>query len=231
MSEHAITYRFDFQDGHSRHVTLPFEESRLQLPISLRRHPDWTELGYHQCPHCPLDPARTTHCPVAIQIDELVEECADLTSYDSVRVTVCSPERTVSHNTSIQRGLSSVMGLILALSGCPHTEFLKPMARFHLPFACEHETLYRAASMYLLGQYFRDQDGKPADLELTGLAEKYHNLETLNRAMAERIKNAGSGDAPVNAVVMLDMLAKVMPCSIEESLKEIRHLFQAYLDD
>ena len=37
----------------------------------------------------------------------------------------------------------------MALSGCPVLEQLKPMARFHLPFASVEETIYRAASMYL----------------------------------------------------------------------------------
>ena len=34
----------------------------------------------------------------------------------------------------------------------------------------------------------------------------------------------------VNAVVILDVFAKALPYTIEESLQEIRHLFDVYLD-
>jgi hypothetical protein len=45
----------------------------------------------------------------------------------------------------------------VATSGCRYTAYFKPMARFHLPFANEEETAYRAISMYLLSQRFLNE--------------------------------------------------------------------------
>jgi len=61
------------------------------------------------------------------------------------------------------------MGLVIATSGCPHTLFLKPMARFHLPLASVTETIYRASAMYLTAQYFLKQDGKEVDFSLNNI--------------------------------------------------------------
>jgi len=44
--------------------------------------------------------------------------------------------------------------------------------------------------------------------------------------MARRIRRASEQDATVNAVVLLDLLAKNLPYSIDESLEEIRYLFE-----
>jgi hypothetical protein len=121
------------------------------------------------------------------------------------------------------------MGLVMATSGCPHTAFFKPMARFHLPLASEEETVYRATSMYLLAQYFLKKEGQNADLELKGLREIYHNMHTVNTAIAERLRGASETDSTVNAIVLLDMYALTLPYVIDESLEEIRHLFRPFL--
>lgn len=76
----------------------------------------------------------------------------------------------------MQRGLSSLLGLILATRDCTYTRYFRPMARFHLPLASEEETIYRAASMYLLAQYLRANDGKQVDINLTRSAEIYKLL-------------------------------------------------------
>lgn len=70
---------------------------------------------------------------------------------------------------SLQEGLQGIFGLIMATSGCPHMDFLKPMARFHMPFSSSIETMVRTTSLYLLKQYFNLKDGKPADFLLKGL--------------------------------------------------------------
>ena len=129
-----------------------------------------------------------------------------------------------------QQAVSSLMGLVVATSGCPHTAFFKPMARFHLPLANTEETIYRASSMYLLAQYFLKKAGKDPDMELEGLKEIYRDLETLNTYMAERIRAAISKDAAVNAIVILDFFAKDFSFAIEDQLEEIQHLFALYLD-
>jgi hypothetical protein len=137
-------------------------------------------------------------------------------------------ERTISGNTTVQRALSSILGLIMATSTCPHTEFLRPMAHFHLPLATPDETIYRTTSMFLLAQYFLHKDGLDATLELDKLTEKYQQLQAVNRSLARRFKAAISEDATVNAIILLDLLSKSVTWSIEDGLEELRYLFKTY---
>jgi hypothetical protein len=123
------------------------------------------------------------------------------------------------------------MGLVIATSGCPYTVYLKPMARFHLPLAGEEETIYRAASMYLLAQYFRRGAGMPEDGSLAGLKQIYRDLQVVNTAMAERLRAVAEQDSAVNALVLLDLFAKTVPYSIEDFLADVRYLFEPYLSD
>jgi hypothetical protein len=104
------------------------------------------------------------------------------------------------------------------------------MARFHLPFASIEETVYRAASMYLLAQYFLRKQRQEADLELEGLAKIYYNIQLINEAMAERLRAISDRDSAANALILLDIYAKTLPYAIEDSLDGIRYLFAPYLN-
>jgi hypothetical protein len=230
MNTFDIRYCFRFPDGRQENYDLKLDAVTLDLlcerPELL---PPWTSLDFHRCPNCPLPSQTHPHCPSAAGLVELVTGCSKLPSYDELHVDVITPERTVSKKTSAQRGLSSLMGLIMATSGCPHTSFFKPMARFHLPLASEEETIYRASSMYLLAQYFAHRQGLDADLELKGLKKIYENIQTINRAMSERLRAASKEDSSVNALIILDILAKTLPYAIKDSLEEIRYLFKPFL--
>lgn len=220
-----IEYRFCFSDGHETGFLIELEEP---LPLA-SESPAWTRLGFHRCGHCPLEEAATPHCPLAQALAGPVTRLSDVLSYDEVAVEVITPERRILSHTSAQTGISAMMGLLIATSGCPHMAFFQPMARFHLPFATEEETLYRAASMYLLGQYFRRQAGQPAELGFDGLLELYRNVEAVNRAMANRLRAASQQDGTVNALVLLDMYAKSLPFAVEDALQELKPLYSAYL--
>ena len=190
--------------------------------------PFWAKLDYHQCPNCPLSVADERYCPLCFRLVPIVDRLGDILSYDTVLLEVETPERTISQSTSMQRALGSMMGLIIAVSGCPHASYFKPMARFHLPLATEEETVYRAVSMYMLAQYFLQKSGTPYDEGLNRLKEIYSNIHQMNIAIVKRLKAAVTGDSSVNAVIMLDMYTKCVPYIIDESLEEIRYLFQDY---
>ena len=230
MGELSFLYRFRLADGRRHDIELPVDAATLEaLPNPAEEPPDWTRLGFHQCTNCPLTSQDRPHCPLAARLSRLMPLFEGLHSHDEVDVEAVTAERTVVKHTTAQRALSSIMGLIIATSACPHTVFLKPMARFHLPLSSEEETVYRASSMYLLAQYFRARQGVAADFELLGLKRAYDALHQINLGMASRLRAVFSRDAAVNAVVLLDLLTKAMPYSIEESLEEIRHLFLSYL--
>ncbi len=190
--------------------------------------PEWTRLDVAQCPDCPCHVETTPCCPPALSLADLVQRCAPVLSYVEVEVEVETPARTVTKKTSAQKALSSLFGLIMATSGCPRMRFLRPLARFHLPFSEREETVYRVAGAYLLAQYFRhNRDGTPLDLELHGLRKAYKHIETVNLAMATRLRTVSKGDATINAVVHLDYFAKELHFAIEEHLEELAYLFAA----
>lgn len=225
-----IRYCFDLDVRRREVFNLELDAETLELISDPGDEvPAWTKLEFHQCSHCPLNASVRPLCPVAMSLSNVIERFEHVNSYDEIHLEVETEERKVSQTTTAQRGISSLLGLLFAASGCPHTNFMKPMARFHLPLATEDETIYRATGMYLLAKYFIQTSGKPADLELDGLMKIYDNLHTLNIYMADRVRSATKADSSTNAVVLLDMLTHLVPIVIEDQLEEVRHLFTAYV--
>jgi hypothetical protein len=221
-----ISYRFIFPNNREELIEVKIDKQSMEsLPETSGEPPDWCRLDFHQCPNCPLRITEQTFCPLATRLVKLTAACQNALSYDEVKMEVTTPERMVAKNTTAQRGVSSLMGLVMATSGCPHMSFLKPMARYHLPFATQEETIFRVVSTYLLEQYFRHKQSQETDLELEHLKKIYSEIRIINMAMSSRLRAIGIQDSAVNAVVLLDIFAKMLPYSIEDSLEEIRYLF------
>lgn len=229
--DHVIRYEIVLHDGTARLVEVRLDPDDLSLRAPLPDdRPDWTRLDFHQCPHCPLDPESSPHCPAAVALAPLVPLFDDFMSHDRCGVTVRTEQRTVvDPDVSVQHALGSLMGLVMAGSGCPYTAGLRPMARFHLPLASPEETIYRATSMYLLAQYFREDAGLKADWSLDGLSALYSNLQVVNRHLSRRLGSVVSTDSSVNAVISLDVFAAFLPMMIEDSLSELRPVFREWL--
>ncbi len=230
MTHLIQTYRFDLPDASERVFELKLDRDTAQLVSQPPGEPPaWTALAFNQCSGCPLEASKVSHCPAAVQLAGVIDGFADLVSYDKVRVTVESEERSVVATLSAQQGLASLIGLIMASSGCPRTAVFRPMARFHLPFSTESETAYRVAAMYLLAQHFIARDGGTPDLALDHLESVYRGLHAVNRGMAQRIRAASRQDAIVNAIVLLDVFTSLVPSAIHEILDEIKPAFAALL--
>jgi hypothetical protein len=228
---YRLRYRLCLNDGREYTFDLALDASTLQLlDAEPPKSAHWTALGFNQCEHCKLDPDTCRDCPLALSIAGVVERCGDLPSHEPVRLIVEMPARTIQSETTAQRGIGSLIGLLAATSGCPYTRYFRPMACFHLPVATEQETIYRATSMYLLAQYFSHRAGRGADLDLEGLGKIYRDMQVVNKGMARRLRAAAEQDSAVNAIILLDVFAKAMSGTLEESLAEIRPLFSGYGD-
>lgn len=228
----SYAYHFEFDDGRKEEFEINLDALTLTpLDPGPPVLPEWTRTGFKQCTGCPLDPIRRPYCPLAVRIAPVVEHMSDVASIDHMKVTVIIDERSVTRSASAQEGLSSLMGIIVATSGCPVTAFFKPMARFHLPFANMEETYYRAASMYMLGQHYRWQRGLSADLDMIGLRRFYAGVAHVNKGMADRIRANKREDGAVNAIVLLDMFARGMPTEVDSTLKHLAPLFEPYLTE
>lgn len=229
-SKVALTYRFTFPDSQERVFELEMDRDTAELsPPRLPNPPPWTALTFNQCTGCPFNATQTPHCPAALHMSGVIDGFTDLVSYDKVRVSVESEERQVVATLPAQQALASLMGLIMASSGCPNTAVFRPMARFHLPFSSESETAYRVASMYLLTQHYAAREGRSADLALDNLERVYRGVHAVNRGMATRLRAASRQDAIVNAVVLLDVYSSLVPAAIHDILEEIKPAFAALL--
>ncbi len=232
MTLFSVQYRFRTKNDAREIFQLEFDPESLELkgniPDAL---PAWTRLDFYQCPKCPLTPRTHPDCPMAANLVKIVQSFDSLKSFDQMEVKVITPERRITRDTSAQKAISSMMGLVMAASGCPGTAFFKPMARFHLPMANEKETIFRAASMYMLAQYFLKNEGRPADFELKGLRKIYHRLQVINSYIAKRLREATRTDSSINAVILLDIYAQTLSMAIDKSLAEIRYMFEPFFEE
>src|SRR5262245_21910138 len=119
MTPVRIRYRFVLPAGSRETFDLFFDARDFHLlnprPTTL---PFWTELASNQCENCPLKPAEHPYCPIAVQLVTVIDRLGRLVSYDQVRVDIHTVERVVTQETTAQQALSSLLGLILAASGC-----------------------------------------------------------------------------------------------------------------
>jgi hypothetical protein len=218
-------YKFSFEDGSEKLFDVSLNASTLELLHDKNTEcPEWTKLQFHPCVNCPLlDSAE--YCPIAVNFSHLVDEFHHMVSYEMTTVTVTAAERTYVSKTSLQKGLSSILGIYMSTSNCPVMDQLRPMVRFHLPFATPTETLFRAVSSYLTGQFFIMREGKTPDWNLTSLVEIYKRVSQVNEGISRRVSQASKKDANVNAVIILHSFGEAIPYFIEHGLDEIQYLF------
>ncbi len=227
-----IKYIFKFSDGRREDIELQLDPHTLDVVNrSLESPPEWTGIDYCRCPRCPFDPLDISYCPVALSLVDVVTRFGNVISHEPIDLEVVSAGRIISQRIPAQKGISSLLGLLISTSGCPYTDFFKPMARFHLPLSCEEETVFRASGMYLLAQYFRKREGGKEDLELQGLAKIYDNMHMLNVSVARRLRHATKEDSSINAMTVLDVFTHTFQYVIEDELADLRQLFMPYFTE
>ena len=197
--------------------------------------PEWTYLENHKCSHCPLSNLDHKLCPLAERVVPFVEKLGHLKSIDEMQVDVIQFNRTKHMVAPVQDILSSLLGLFIATSDCPHTHFLRPMAYFHLPLADEDETLYRVLSMYRLAQFFKKAKTGKAYAGFGKLEYLYEQMVEVNHKLSERMRaglsaNEARQDGTMNAISLLDALSQYVPASIEDAVDQLEPIFVGYWD-
>jgi hypothetical protein len=227
---YIIEYLYRFPDGDTREIRLELDEETMALQdVAGGALPDWTGLDFHRCSLCPLEPAQHRTCPLAAQLARVVAILGERQSIDRVTVEVRVPERTYCKEVDLQEGLSPLTGLIMATGGCPVLEPLRPMARFHLPFASLEETEFRMISMYLTAQCLRQAKGLPADWSMAGLAAIYDAVGSVNIDFAERIRTTSDKDAGINAIGLLHCFSMAVPYAARSLLSRYGTLFSWHM--
>jgi len=223
----TFLYEFVLPGGRRRSYQVRLHSGTGELiPEENRPLSTWTKLDYRRCPHCPLDPATHVFCPVAANLEALVDAFKDELSHTPCTVRVVTAERIYMKEVTVQTGVYGIFGLIMATCGCPHFQFLKPMAYFHLPFSSIEETVIRVISTYLATQYFHDKRHETPDWELARLPELYANIQRVNEGIIRRLRSLVKvGDADTNALAILDAFASMLSLEIQEKFKSYENLF------
>lgn len=227
MSPIVFEYSFYFPNGITKDFFVELDPDTLLLIAQNKIFPEWAILTNNQCACCTLNSAANKYCPIAANIAELVFTFKDSASYDSCHVTCTTSERKISKDTIVQEGLSSIMGIVMATSGCPVMNILKPMARFHLPFATVDEAMYRSVSVYLLRQYFIHLENGRSDFHLEKVKSYYRKIEIVNEGILRRVKHATKMDADKNAIVILNCLAQFLYLELDDNLQSLQHIFKS----
>lgn len=187
-----------------------------------------TRLSFQQCRNCPLEETDTGICPLAAVVCPAVARFQNWDSYTPVRMLVKTDARNYHKDTTIQGGLSSLLGLLMGGSGCPYMAFFRPMARFHLPFATEEETVFRAISNMAVAGYFSRSGSQNVD-EIELVTGVYRNIQILNQGVSGRLKAMTESDATNNAVVLLDLFAKALGSYLDEGMERVGALYEPFI--
>ncbi|PIW25801.1 MAG: hypothetical protein COW30_18330 [Rhodospirillales bacterium CG15_BIG_FIL_POST_REV_8_21_14_020_66_15] len=221
----VVRYVIDSADGSREvfHLDIALPEVALAQPDPSSL-PDWARLDYHKCRHCPLTKESHPHCPVAALLVDYGQRVGRMVSYAQVDLTVEQAGTTTTAKVPAHEALRSVLGLVMATSGCPHMSFFRPLARYHVPLADMELTILRAMSFYLVGQYFGGKEKPDWDTSFDGLIEIYRNAQDVNKGMAERLRNA-EVFTELNWLAALDTFAGMMPLTVQRSLLKAKAYF------
>ena len=225
-----INYNFkftkDFQKSFKIHINDDLEVNGFETS----NPPDWALFENFRCQICKLDRNEHKHCPIAVNLNKIIPFFTDFPSYEKVTLTVETPQRSYQKKTTIQEALGSMAGILMAGSKCPVMSKLKPMVKFHLPFAGIEETGYRVLSMYLTAQYVKKSKGQEPDWELNGLNQLYKEIQIVNSSIAHLLSSLEEKDTGKNAVVMLNNFASFLTLRLEDKhFYEFEQLFKDHL--
>ncbi|MBT3235138.1 MAG: hypothetical protein HN353_04245 [Bdellovibrionales bacterium] len=217
-------YEFDFPRlSRKEHYCCYLDKNTLEN--TNKDHSDkpaWARLEHKQCDNCTLSPSNNPYCPVALSLVSLSDITQGLTSFEETSTRVITTEREYLHRGDLQKGISPLVGLLMASSGCPVFEIFKPMARFHIPFASKEETYYRLFGTVLISNYYKNY---VVNFDPGVLGDIYENVSVVNARLVQRFTDVTGGDSLLNSIVILDHLALRYVLDIEEVFSELKSYF------
>lgn len=128
------------------------EHRYISPPQATQR--EWTRLDFNKCPHCPLQSSSSPQCPVARNLDSVVEDSKSTLSYTRAVVTVVTKEKSTRKPAPPKRGCAPCSGFLWHQAAVRISIGFGPLARFHLPFGDADESLFRILSLQLLEAFF-----------------------------------------------------------------------------
>ena len=114
-------YRFTFPDGAVKDFEPRLNDKTLTLIMDREQKcPEWAELRNFKCSNCTLDEAKHKYCPVAMSLMDLIGSFGGSNSYEEVDVLIETGARKYAKHTTLQQGLSSLIGIYMVSCGCPN---------------------------------------------------------------------------------------------------------------
>lgn len=232
MSEIHCSYIFEFHTPNEQKYDLYFDSETMNITDKSfegqsESSMKWAELDSNKCSHCPLSSEQHKYCPTARALGRVADKFSNVKSFTQTNVAVVTNDRTYLKYTSTQEALQSLFGLIMATSGCAHLNFLKPMARFHLPFASLNETMVRILSFHFLKQFFKQKnESPPTPFNLNTLSDAYEKVTIVNVHLLERLRSLAKGDADLNAVIILDSFASLLNYQASDHFSDLQPFFR-----
>lgn len=221
----TLKYTFKFNNGKTWEYELQFDDTHRYIPKPSSEMNPWTKLEFHKCSHCPLNETDSPQCPIARNLDQVVEDSKSTLSTERAVVTVETSERTYSKECPSADGLRSLFGLLMASSGCPHLDWLRPLARFHLPFSDTEETLFRVLSLQLLEEFIQNDGTLPGSECAKMIEKRYQEVEKVNHQFVNRIRSYCKADADKNAIAALDVFVQLFGLHFQNDFQSLRKLF------
>lgn len=221
-----IEYTFTMDNGEVHSFQVELDQGATPSKTAPAPAP-WTDLDFNKCTNCPLQAQQQPRCPAAVDVEAIAQKFSNIKSFEKVKVEVKTKERIYVKHCDAQTGLRALLGLVMANSACPIISQLKGLTHFHLPFATPDESLFRSASAYLIKQYFVHKAGGVPDWNLTGLGRLYEELQTVNGCFKQRLYEASTMDANLNAVCSLSFISTFVAYSLEEELEKLKPHFAA----
>lgn len=225
-----ITYIIQLKGGKEYTFEVDLDRPDRRETANNEAHAFWTKIDYNQCTNCPPQTAKQKYCPVALDIEEITGKFKDVISIERADVWVHTKDRSFFKNCDVQEALKTLFGLIMASGSCPVLSRLKPLTCFHLPFATIEETIQHLVGIYLIKQHLIYREGESApDWDLKGIEELYQQLETVNIHLMNRLRDASSKDANLNALYLFVTLTTLIATDIHEMLEELNPMLRKFL--
>ncbi len=221
-------YQFGFNNNYSKEFMFNINADTLRLIHPEKKStPSWTKLGCNKCPNCPLDEDQHQSCPAASIISNVVEFLQEALPTENVQVLVETVTRNFSKSTTLAEGLSSMLGLVIASSGCPIFGKLTALARNHLPFEDAQEKIYRSLGMYLLYQKFSEKGKNDPDWKLDHFTNFYQEINIASASFCERLKEVPIEENNLSMLTNLSCFNKYLDFKISgENVDELQKLFE-----
>ena len=230
MDYYEIKYRFRLPDSRMLSYSIVLDPSGSNVSTDQSMTSDWSIIEEYKCAGCDFQ-SPDGLCPAAKIVESIEPDWQGVNSYDTIGLECIMPERTIISETTAQQAVCALIGLKLAASSCPRLRFFRPMARFHVPIYSPEEYSYQVISNYLLGKYFAGHKlDKHDENAFADLKEIFTEIESVHHKMIERMESNPKMNLNITAVVVLDILSKVISVEIDNHLSNISRLFQAHND-